>query len=128
MVMLVLFFHLHFCLPSFLLDSSINLFKYSTNTDSWCLAMFWSLCYCGSNNDGKQATQLATNGDGGLYVQQGSVGDRMNVIHTAGQTFTVSMVATFVFRGRAAARGVNNITADAVPRAQYTDCTVYFTI
>ena len=27
------------------------------------------------------------------------------------------MVATFVFRGQAAARGVNKITVDAVPRA-----------
>jgi len=42
----------------------------------------------------------------------------MNLIQTSGQTFSASMVTTFVFRGQAPARGVNNIPADAVPRAE----------
>jgi hypothetical protein len=79
--------------------------------------MFWSLRYCGSNGDSKQAAQAATNGGDGPYILQGFVRNWMNFIHTTGQTFTASMVTTFVNRGQAAARGVNNITADAVPRA-----------
>jgi hypothetical protein len=79
--------------------------------------MFWLLCYCGSNGNYKQAAQAAVNGGDGPYVLQGFVRNGMNLIHTTGQTFTASMVTTFVIREQAAARGVNNITADAVPRA-----------
>jgi len=76
-----------------------------------------SLCYCGSNDDYNEAAQAAINGGDGPYVLQDFVRNGMNLIHITGQTFTASMVTTFVIRGQPAARGVNNITADAVPRA-----------
>jgi len=79
--------------------------------------MFWSLCYSRSNGDSKQAAQAATNGGDGPNILQGFARNGMNFIHTTGQTFTASMVTTFVIRGQAAARCVNNITADAVLRA-----------
>jgi len=77
------------------------------------------------------ATQAAPNGGAGPYVLQGFVRNGMNLMHTAGQTFTASTVATFVFRGQAAATRVNNVTADAVPRAvlhRLYRRAVYFTI
>ena len=58
------------------------------------------------------------------YVLQGFVRNGLNLIHTTGQTFTTSMVT-------ATARSVNNIPADAVPRAvvhRLYRHAVYFTI